>query len=139
MITNNVFIDHYKTLGVQYKSTQEEVKKAFRTLAKITHPDKNRGNALLFLSIYSSYEVLVNPKSRLIYDKQYQQYYFASQTNGNAMQNNTFIEIPPSRIQYPTNISLLLEHGLLGERLRKHHIKKILNIDYDMELHLQRI
>ncbi len=136
-MTNGLFIDHYKNLGIEYKATKEEVKRAFRKLAKLTHPDKNEGNALLFLSVYSSYEILANRDSRLVYDKQYQQYYFSPQNSLHAIQNRNFIDIPPSRIQYPTNIALLLEHGLLGERLKKRHIKYFLNIDYDMELHLK--
>ena len=34
--------DHYKTLGVDKKASQEEIKKAYRKLARQYHPDTNK-------------------------------------------------------------------------------------------------
>ena len=138
MLASDLFIDHYKTLGVHHGSTENEIKKAFRKLAKFSHPDKATGNPLLFLSIYSSYEILTNPESKKNYDLQYQKYYFHQKREREQKDASRFIYIPSSRFRYPTNISTLLQYGLLGERLRKRRLKYFLNIDYDMELYLKK-
>ena len=74
--------DYYKTLGVDKKATQEEIKKAYRKLAVKYHPDKNQGDKVSeekFKAISEANEVLSNAEKRKMYDelgsnwKQYQQ------------------------------------------------------------------
>lgn len=60
-------MDHYKTLGINRSATPEEIKRAFRKLAGIHHPDKG-GDAEEFKKIQSAYEVLGNPEKKLAYD-----------------------------------------------------------------------
>jgi len=64
--------DLYKILGVTKTSSNKEIKKAYRKLAQIHHPDKNfknkQANDELFLEIASAYEILSNPESREEYD-----------------------------------------------------------------------
>lgn len=74
--------DYYKTLGVGKSATQDEIKKAFRKLARKHHPDVNPddpGAEDRFKELNEAYEVLSDPDKRQKYDqfgaqwKQYQQ------------------------------------------------------------------
>lgn len=60
--------NHYETLGVNSNATQDEIKKAFRALAKQHHPDAG-GNQQKFQIISAAYEVLSDPKKRAEYDQ----------------------------------------------------------------------
>ncbi len=64
--------DFYEVLGVQRGAGQEEIKKAFRKLARKYHPDANREDpnaAEKFKEINEAYEVLSDPDSRARYDQ----------------------------------------------------------------------
>ncbi len=64
--------DFYKILGVKDKATPEEIKKAYRKLAKENHPDANPGNpkaAERFKEIGEANAVLSDPKKRKQYDQ----------------------------------------------------------------------
>lgn len=60
-------MDHYNTLGVSKNATQEEIKKAYRKLAMIHHPDKG-GSPVEFQKINDAYEVLGDATKRQQYD-----------------------------------------------------------------------
>jgi molecular chaperone DnaJ len=64
--------DFYKTLGVNKDAPQDEIKKAFRKLARKYHPDLNPGNKVAeqkFKELNEAYEVLSDPKKRAEYDQ----------------------------------------------------------------------
>ena len=63
--------DYYKILGVSETSSKDEIKKAFRSLAKKYHPDRNGNdeNAIKkFQEVNEAYEVLSNEDSKKSYD-----------------------------------------------------------------------
>jgi molecular chaperone DnaJ len=63
--------DPYKVLGVDRKSSDEEIKKAYRKLARRYHPDTNAGDKQAeerFKDIQEAYSVLSDPEKRRAYD-----------------------------------------------------------------------
>ena len=58
--------DYYKTLGVDRKASQEDIKKAYRKLARQYHPDTNKdaGAEERFKQISEAYDVLGDPEKR---------------------------------------------------------------------------
>ncbi len=63
--------DYYKTLGVDKKATAEEIKKAYRKLARQYHPDRNPDDKQAearFKEISQAHDVLGDPEKRAQYD-----------------------------------------------------------------------
>jgi len=59
--------DHYKTLGVDKDATETEIKKAYRKMSLIHHPDKG-GSDEKFKEIGESYAILSDPQRRRKFD-----------------------------------------------------------------------
>ena len=53
-------MDYYQTLGIGRDASQEEIKKAFRSLASKHHPDKG-GDTAKFQEIQEAYATLSDP------------------------------------------------------------------------------
>src|SRR6202040_4159031 len=63
--------DYYKTLGVDKKATPDEIKKAYRKLARQYHPDRNPDDKQAearFKEISQAHDVLGDPEKRKQYD-----------------------------------------------------------------------
>src|SRR5918994_5292377 len=63
--------DYYKTLGVDRKASADDIKKAYRKLARQYHPDTNKeaGAEERFKQISEAYDVLGDPEKRKKYDR----------------------------------------------------------------------
>ena len=64
--------DFYKVLGVAKDAKPEEIKKAYRKLARQNHPDQNPGNAAAeqrFKEISEAYDILSHEAKRKEYDE----------------------------------------------------------------------
>lgn len=84
--------DLYKILNLHYGATEIEIKKQFRKLASIYHPDKNNGSNKseeLFKTILNAYEILSNKESRAAYDLKYRNHYNSARSNSNEQEANS--------------------------------------------------
>jgi molecular chaperone DnaJ len=64
-------LDYYKVLGVDRKASPEDIKKAYRKLARQYHPDTNKepGAEDRFKQISEAYDILSDPEKRKRYDR----------------------------------------------------------------------
>lgn len=99
--------DYYKTLGVKKNASADDIKKAYRRLARKHHPDVNQGDKAAeerFKDINEAYEVLSDEEKRAKYDRfgaEWQQY---SRAGGNPQDFDwsAWGGQPGSRAQYRT-------------------------------------
>ncbi|GAA0156361.1 chaperone [Lithospermum erythrorhizon] len=62
----------YEVLGIQMGATFQEIKTAYRSLARITHPDAVTSSSAAgdeFIRLHSAYSTLSDPKKRADYDR----------------------------------------------------------------------
>ena len=103
------FKDHYKTLGLPFNASQEDVKKKFRKMALQYHPDTNEGKAFAhsrFREIQEAYEILSHPQSRSDYNREWRLHFPA---------------LAASAVRHHTPESILSDTVLLQ--------RKVLNMD----------
>src|SRR5919199_2882701 len=64
--------DYYKALGVDKKASQDDIKKAYRKLARQYHPDRNSGDKQAeerFKEVQEAYSLVGDPERRKQYDQ----------------------------------------------------------------------
>jgi molecular chaperone DnaJ len=64
--------DHYKTLGVERSANADDIRKAYRRLARKHHPDLNPGDKAAeehFKNVQEAYDILSDPKKKQMYDQ----------------------------------------------------------------------
>jgi curved DNA-binding protein len=79
------YIDYYKVLGIDKKASQDEIKKAYRKLARKYHPDLNPDDKeanKLFQQINEANEALSDPEKRKKYDEYGENWKHADQFEG---------------------------------------------------------
>lgn len=61
-------VDFYAVLNLKPDATEKDIRKSYREIARITHPDKKRGQVDSFINAQNAYHYLNNPTTRMIYD-----------------------------------------------------------------------
>jgi len=64
--------DHYETLGIPRPSNEDDIRKAYRKLARKYHPDLNPGDKAAeerFRAVQEAYDILSDPKKKKMYDQ----------------------------------------------------------------------
>ncbi|MCW3078226.1 MAG: chaperone protein DnaJ [Bacteroidetes bacterium] len=94
-------VNYYDILGLQQEATPSEIKTAFRSLAKLYHPDKNPNGQELFKKILRAYETLSNPARKSSYDIKLKYHQNSAQTLNHAKSKHwSFDEKELKRRQY---------------------------------------
>jgi DnaJ-class molecular chaperone len=85
--------DYYSILGRNPDASADEIKKAYREMAKKYHPDTNSGNKELeevFKQVVEAYETFSDSKKRMEYDEKWQQHERAMAQSTNARDSFSF-------------------------------------------------
>lgn len=130
------FIDYYKILGVEKKSTQEDIKKAYRKLARKYHPDVNPNDKEAekkFKEINEANEVLSNTENRKKYDKYGKDWKHADEFDKAQQQRQQ--SRSSSQDQYSSDYSDFFESMFGGGRTRGGNVK-FKGQDFHAELQL---
>jgi curved DNA-binding protein len=139
------FVDYYKTLGIEKTATEEEIKKAYRKLARKFHPDLNPNDKEAnkkFQQINEANEVLSDPEKRKKYDaygenwQHAEQYEQAKQSRSQSSQD--WEDYTYSDAQNEGDFSDFFE-SLFGntERRSRSSQVKFRGNDYNASLHLK--
>jgi molecular chaperone DnaJ len=91
--------DYYNILGVKRNASEQEIKQAYRRLARKHHPDVNPGDKSAeskFKEVNEAYEVLSDKKNRKKYDRYGDQWQYADQFEQARRQQTPFRDFSPS-------------------------------------------
>jgi molecular chaperone DnaJ len=77
-----IIVDHYERLGVAPSATRDDIRSAYRNLARLHHPDaKGDASAVRMAQINEAWRVLSDPGRRAVYDMQLDGSMVGSQTS----------------------------------------------------------
>ncbi len=79
-------IDYYKILEIKPNATAEAIKKSYRRLSKLYHPDINPRGTEQFKNINEANSVLSDSEKRIVYDIKYKAAFSKSQDNNTSNQ-----------------------------------------------------
>jgi curved DNA-binding protein len=133
------FIDYYKILGIEKNSTESEIKKAYRKLARKYHPDLNINDKEAekkFKEINEANEVLSNVENRRKYDKYGKDWQHADEIEkAKQQQSNRAYKQQSSSNFSESDYSDFFESMFSGRSSKRNtiHYK---GQDYNAELHL---
>lgn len=110
--------DHYLTLGLHRRCTQEQIRTAYRVLAKRHHPDVNGGSAEAVAktqALTAAYAVLGDPEQRAAYDRELAA--VAASERDAAADRGGRRSPPRSTSRLSQDVTVRLEDFLRGARL----------------------
>lgn len=67
-ITHEKINDYYKLLGVPKNASRQQIKRAYRRLSKMYHPDAGGNDSAMFIRLNEAYETLMDENKRFLYD-----------------------------------------------------------------------
>lgn len=105
-------MDYYKILGVNKSASQDEIKAAYRKLAKEHHPDKNNGDDVMFKQINEAYDTLKDIEKRSQYDNPQPQNQFRYNSQNYNDIFNAFFGGRQQTMQRNANIGLTIKVSL---------------------------
>ncbi len=118
---------HYSILGISEDASDEDVKKAFRLLARRYHPDK-KGDADKMQALNEAYSVLSDPEQRRKYDSKQQRQY-QQQHHQNIF--NQFFQRRSSRPPQPTPAAVVNVYLSVPEIVSG--VDKIMDMEMDVQ------
>jgi molecular chaperone DnaJ len=125
-------MEYYSILGIDNKSSQEDIKKAYKKLAMKYHPDRNNGDDVQFKKIQEAYDTLGDPIKKQQYDNPF------SNNIYNMDAESFFNQVFGARAQnqkqtFKTQVSVSLVDAFKGSthvlQLSTHSGSKIININ----------
>ncbi len=126
-------INYYEVLEVPFYADNDDIKRAFRRLAKKYHPDvltETDHNSSRMTEIIEAYKILTDHSLRKKYDAEFVR-------EAAEKIRSKYKILPKTRIIYTSTLKNIISNGILTRRNLKHRIKK-LKFDEDMTIYISR-